>query len=114
MDDVVPDDGVDGCMQLDTADLCTFEFPLDSYVVYVVILDQAESSPEMPDDARLSTVVYVVVTDDVASDIVLVPAVVQRPEDDFLLTLVANLGEYGRPLVLAGAFIFSEADAATA
>ena len=114
MDDVVPDDGVDGGMQLDPSDFGTFEFPLVPNVVDMVVFDDAENSPQVPDDAGLPAVVYDVVSDDVASYVVLVPAVVQCPEDHFLLALVANLGEYGRPLVLACALFFPKADAGAA
>ena len=77
VDDVVPDDGVDGGMQLDPSDFGTFEFPLVPNVVDMVVFDDAENSPQVPDDAGLPAVVYDVVSDDVASYVVLVPAVVE-------------------------------------
>ena len=106
VDSVVPDDDVDGGMQLDAGDLVAVELALERDVVDVVVLDGGERAAEVADDAGLSAVVDGVAADDVRADVLPVPADLAGGEHRLQLVLVSGLvPAYRRGVVAGGGFL---------
>src|SRR5215217_910448 len=110
VDPVVADDHVDGCVQLDAADLVAVELPLDGDVVDVVVLDRREDATQVPHDAVLAAVVDRVAADDVRPDVLLVPADVAGREHGLELVLVAGLVAARCREVMPGGRLLADGD----
>ena len=76
MDMIAPHDHIDGRMQLDSGDLRSAKLHHVVDMMDVVVLDQAEHTAHPADDAALLAVMDVVAADDVASHLLLQPAVI--------------------------------------
>ena len=102
VDAVVPDQHVDGGVELDAAHLRAGELPLGPDVVDVVVRDLAEDRAEAAGDAGLLAVEDGVVPDDVGADLLARPADLQRAHDHLVVVGGAVLGGIVDPDVVAG------------
>ena len=78
------DKGIVGKMEFDTAHFLTGKCLSHTDVMYLVVLDETESTAAASHDTRLATIVDVIVADDVVSGLVLVPRSVLKVVSELL------------------------------
>ena len=111
--DVVMDIHVQRSVELDTGNFRAMVDHLVMDMMDTVSVDLAEDRAEMADDAALLAFRNLVVANDMAADMLLIPmSLMKRAENDLLLALSPKLEFQIRPLILAGGDLLAEADAA--
>ena len=112
VDVIASHDNVDSRMELDTCNFSPAKLHHVVDVVDVVILDDGEYGTHTADYAALLAVMDVVAAYDVASDVLLEPAVVLASADRITLHLRRALEMLvGKVMVVLGIKIFAETDA---
>ena len=110
MDAIVPNDHVQGGVELDAGDLVAVELPLDRDIVDVVVLDGGEHTTEVTDDAVLAAVVDGVAAHDVGADVLAVPTDLAGGEHRLELVLVAGFVAAQGGEVVAGGDLLTDGD----
>ena len=111
MDVVAAVNNVDGCVHLDSANLSAGQILLVVDMVNVIVLDDGENAAQMSDDTSLSTIVDVTSSNDVGTNILLVPSFSLRLTDTVTLCLGTVFEFPFQPLVIIiWLFIFSKGD----
>ena len=112
--DVVPtDDHIDGCMHLDSTDLCTGQILLVVDVMNMIILNNGKNSSQMSNNTSLSAVMDVTSADNVGTDMLPVPALIGSLADAVTFCLGAVLIFPFQPfVVILWLEIFSKRDTA--
>ena len=112
MDTVVYDLNVNGGVQLDACDFITEEFVLHRDIVDMVIVDPAEYTAHMPNNAVLPAVVDFIAADDMGTHKLPAPSSLQPLAYRFPLILISGLILYPGALVLSRCLVLADADGA--
>jgi hypothetical protein len=111
MDAVVSDNGVYRGVKFDPTDFRTTKLPFCPYIVNMVVLYGTEGCTHGATHTRLFAIVNGVVPDNMRSDILLVPAISQHPENHLYVMNVAVVvytAYIGRPNIMSCTMLFSK------